>query len=127
MPTSKKVLLDTNFLMIPGEIGVDIFNELERVCQFEYQVYILDKTVKELEKIVEKQKGKYKEAAKLGLSLIKAKNIEIIPTEGDQYVDDILVELQNEYIIATQDKALKTKLKNIIILRQKKYLELIEA
>lgn len=127
MPAGKKVLLDTNFLLIPGQLGVDIFNELERLGFSLNKVKILDKTLKELEKIVETQKGKAKQSAMLAKSLIKAKNVEILPTKGSDYVDELLIELKDKYIIATQDKDLKTKLKNIIVLRQKKYLQLIEG
>ena len=69
----KKILLDTNFLLIPSQFKVDIFSELERICIFNYKLYVLDKTVDELKYIIEKQKGKHKEAAKIGLQLLKLK------------------------------------------------------
>ena len=34
-----KVILDTNFLMIPYKFRVDIFSELTRVCNFSYKLY----------------------------------------------------------------------------------------
>ncbi|MBI3031923.1 hypothetical protein HYY69_00470 [Candidatus Woesearchaeota archaeon] len=127
MPDGKKILLDTNFLLIPGSLGVDIFRELENTCNFNYELYVLDKSLEELKKIVEQQTGKDKQAAQLALKLVQAKKIKILTIPSQDYVDDILVHLKDEYIIATQDKDLKRKLKNVLVLRQKKYIQLIEA
>ncbi len=126
MPESKKVVLDTNFLLIPGQFRVDIFSELDRVCQGAYQVFILDKTLEELENILRKQRGKHKEAAKLALGLVKAKNINTLPS-GKETVDDAIVALADkDTLVATQDMGLKRRLKGkaggVITLRQKKYL-----
>ncbi|MBI4149966.1 DNA-binding protein [Candidatus Woesearchaeota archaeon] len=126
MPKSKKVVLDTNFLLIPGQFKVDIFSELDRVCQFAYTLYVLDMTRNELENIIQKQRGKQKEAAKLALALVKAKNINTLPS-ASKNVDDALVALADkDTFIATQDVVLKRRLKGkvggIITLRQKKYL-----
>jgi len=123
----KKIILDTNFLLIPAQFRVDIFSEINRICHFNYQLYILDKTIGELEKIIQsRQKGKNKAAAKLALVIIKKKKIKTIKTESEEHVDILL--LKENAIIATQDmgliKRLKEAKKKIIRLRQKKYLVL---
>src|SRR3989344_4484735 len=108
----KKILLDTNFLLIPPKFKVDIFSEIERICYFNYKLYILDRTVDELENIIKKQKGKSKEAAKLALKIIKLKGIEKIKTEKGIDVDAAIIEAAKKgFIVATQDKILKKKLK----------------
>ena len=126
----EKILLDTNFLMINSQFKVDIFSEIERICNFNYKIYVLDKTVEELENIIEKQKGKHKEAAKIGLQLLKIKKIEIIKTDSSEKTDDIILDCsKKDYIVATQDKDLKRKLINqgttTIILKQKKMLAVV--
>ena len=124
----KKILLDTNFLLIPYQFKVDIFSEIERICHFQYKIYILDKTLNELENIIKIQKRKHKEAAKIALQLLKIKKIEIIKTNSSGRTDDIIAEYasEKEFIIGTQDKDLKRKLVNhgvsVIVLRQKKFL-----
>lgn len=123
---AKKILLDTNFLLVPYQFGVDIFGEIERICDFRYKLYVLDKSIGELEGIIKNQKGKTKRAAKFGLALIKAKNINIITTNTDKYVDDIIKEIGYNYIVATNDRELKKHLKRVIVLRQKNHLELID-
>jgi len=123
----KKILLDTNFLLIPVQFRLDIFSEICNICNFNYKLYILDKTIGELNNIMEKQKGKSKEAAKLALKLIKLKKVNIIKTKENLTVDNLMLKKADKnYIVATQDKLLKKQLKirqiPIITLRQKKRL-----
>ena len=88
----KKIILDTNFLLIPAQFRVDIFSEIQRIADFRYQLCILDKTLAELKKINQEQRGRYKAAVKLALDLIKKKKPKVIKTSSQKYVDDLLVE-----------------------------------
>lgn len=124
-----RIILDTNFTMIPAQFKLDIFSEIERIFEFQYKIYVLDKTIYELKKIIKEQRGKHKRSASLALQLIKAKKVSIIKTTEDKLVDDILVKIakKSDYI-ATQDLGLKRRLKgkcNIISMRQKKFLVII--
>lgn len=124
MPLAKKIILDTNFAMIPADLGIDVFAEIDVICDFPYELFILEKSEKELEKIQERG-GEHGRAAKLALSLIESKNVKTLQDESDEYVDDVLVRLSDEYIVATQDSELKKRLKGKkIFLRQKKYVVL---
>tara|TARA_B100002003_G_C14026839_1_gene495062 strand:- start:54 stop:434 length:381 start_codon:yes stop_codon:yes gene_type:complete len=122
----EKIILDTNFLLIPTQFNVDIFSEIDRICTFKYKLYIVDKTIDELKKIIEEQKGKHKFAAKIALQLVKKKGIGIIKTKKG-YVDDLILDLLDEnHILATQDVLLKKRAvkKGIrtISMRSRKYL-----
>ena len=119
----KKIILDTNFLLIPSQFNVDIFTEIDRIIDDEYELYVVTGTIDELEKIIKEQKAKHQRSAKLALQLIKSKGLKIIKI-NQKPVDDILIDLSQEYVIATQDKELKRKIVKKIILRQKKYLVL---
>jgi uncharacterized protein len=126
----KKIILDTNFLLIPYQFKVDIFTELKRECNFKYTLFVLDKTIEELEKIIKTQKGKNKDAAKIGLQLLKLKKVNVIKTDSERYTDNVILDYSKEgYIVATQDKDLKRRLINhnvsVIVLKQKKILALI--
>lgn len=120
----KKIILDTNFLMIPANHRVDIFKEIDRIIDEKYELFIVDKTKDELEKLIKGGKEKEIKAARLALQLIKKFNIKIINTQGDN-VDDIIVKLKDkDTIVATMDKELRKRLKgDVIVLRQKKYLK----
>jgi len=120
----QKIVLDTNFLLIPGQFKIDIFSEIDRICNFKYQLCVVDKTLDELESIVKKQKGKDKAAAKLALQLLKRKDLKILPTQAGIGVDESLIGLKG-CIIATQDAELKRKLgKSLIVMVGKKHLRL---
>ena len=122
----KKIILDTNFLLIPVQFKVDIFSEIDRICLFAYKLYIVDKTINELEKIIGKEKPKDKMAAKIALQLIKRKKVDIIKTSEGK-VDDIILDLLGkDSILATQDALLRKKARKrgnqVIVLRSKKHL-----
>ena len=84
-----------------------------------------------LKKIIEEQKGKNKSAAKLALTIIKSKKIDLIDTKKiNKSVDEIIVDIVNmeKAIVATQDKLLKGRIKSktkVITLRKKKYLIMV--
>src|SRR3989344_2458287 len=106
-----RVVLDTNFLIIALEFRIDIFQELSRVLDVRFNVYILDKTINELEKLINKPKVN-QFTINLVKSFIKRKNIKILRTSRNGYVDDLILSLKpGNLIVATQDKELKRKLK----------------
>ncbi len=114
----KKVILDTNFLIYCCKFKIDFLEELKRILDFDFEVYTLNIVLLELEKLKEN----------LALSLVKEKGLKIMNVAIDKNVDDSLIKLSKlGFIVGTQDKELKEKLnKPIIIIRQKKYLELIK-
>src|SRR3989338_6696982 len=124
----KRIIIDTNFLMIPFQFRVDIFSEFSRICDFNYELFIFEESLNELKRITEKQSGKDKKAAQFALKLVGLKNIGIIKSELKDVDALILENLDEGTIIATQDMLLKKELlkkgASIIILRQKKYLQL---
>jgi rRNA-processing protein FCF1 len=128
-----QIILDTNFLLIPGSMGIDIFSEIERIISEPYELCVLDKTVEELDKIVQNSpKKKEGFSAKLGIILLKQKNLKTLNSFSEEYADRAIVEYAaktpEKVIVATQDKDLREKLKKIqvrvIQLRQEKYLVL---
>jgi rRNA-processing protein FCF1 len=126
----KRIILDTNFLLIPYQFKVDIFSEIERICSFKYKLCVMDKTLDELDKIVKEQKGKNRHAAMLGVMLLAQKGAVKIKSKKKK-VDDAIVEeaSKGDCIVATQDAELKRKLKkkgiSLIVLKQKSHLGLI--
>ncbi len=119
----KKVVLDTNILIAISQFKLDVLRALDRQIEEKYELFVIDKTIEELEKLINKARLSEKKAAKLALSIIRAKNIPIIKTEGKGTADDELIKLKG-YAIATQDKELKEKLKTqgteVLTIKQKK-------
>ncbi len=124
---STLIILDTNFLLIPLQFRIDIFQEIERVCHFLYELGVVEGTPKELENIIRFGRGKDKEAARVAKSLLSAKGVTVLPMGGCDTVDEALVHWgKTGAIIATQDKDLKRVLKSLcirrLVLRKKSYL-----
>ncbi len=125
----KTIILDTNTLMAISQFKIDLFSEASKVCDFKFEIKILDRTIDELNKIIKEQKGKHKLSAKLALDIIEKKNIRKIKTEKGN-VDDLLVEFSKKgAIILTQDRELKKRIKEVggqlMTIRQKKKLILV--
>ena len=124
-----KVILDTNFVMIPGEIGIDVFTEVSQLVDVPHKVCVMKGTENELMGIVTSFKNK-KEGfnAKLAYVMLKQKKIKIL-NHSEGHVDDAIhsYAIENNAIVCTQDKELRARLKQkgikIIGLRQKKYLD----
>lgn len=126
----KKIILDTDFLIHCAKSRVDYVEELKRICDFNYELRIIDKTLDELTNIIEKKKGKDKLNAKLALLIVKKKKIKQIITKKDKIVDRLILEnADKNTLVATSDQNLKRILKkkgiSAIVLRQKKYLSII--
>ena len=100
---------------------------LRRLERFNGRKLDIYKSLEELKNIQENGKGDDKRAVKLGVSLLENKKVTVLKSEGDAYVDDLLVDLAKKgCIIATLDKGLQSRLDELnvptIILRQKKYI-----
>ena len=123
----KKIILDTNAVMAIAEFKIDLFSELETACDFTYELFVLSGTIKELNKIMEEQRQKFKRAAKLALAIIKAKGIKKI--QSTEYVDDVLVKYSKKgNLVLTQDIALKKRLtKPYLTIRQKKKIMIVKS
>ncbi len=126
----KRIIIDTNFLLIPYKFKVDIFSEFFRVCDFNYKLFIFEQSINELKEIIKKQSGIDKNAAQFALKLIELKNISTIKSKQKDVDILILNTINKNTIVATQDLYLKKELfkkgASVIILRQRKYLSLIK-
>lgn len=111
--------------MIPAKFKVDIYEEINRLCEFPVELYVLDKSLQELDNIIEHQRGKEKAAARLAKAILTHKKPKTLKTTSKDYVDKVILGLRG-YIVATNDKELRLKLKKkgvrTILLRQKNHL-----
>ena len=121
-----KALLDTNFLMIPGEFRVDIISGLTGLGYIEF--FTLDLVIRELEKFSTRG-GKVAKCARIALEIIRNCGVTVLETKGDvTRVDDEIFRLarSKNYVVCTQDRELMQKAKaaglRYITLRQNKYL-----
>lgn len=122
-----KILLDTNFLLIPAQFGVDIFQELDRLISQKHELLIFDGITKELGELAKTSIKRQKEV-QVALELAKRCNIFEInssSTASFNNVDDIILHYAttNNWIVATNDRELRKKLRSqhipVIYLRKK--------
>jgi len=137
----RKVIIDTNMLLVPGQHKVDIFTELDRVMDEQYEIIVLKGTLEELQRIIDgktQATGADKQAAKLAQLLVKhheqrdkvssktnCKALKIV-SGSKHHVDDAIVEIAEDAFVATNDSGLKRRLLEkgirVISLKQQKYL-----
>jgi uncharacterized protein len=125
-----KVLLDTNFLLVPIRFGVDILAEAERVLNQLVELTVSTGVLGELEALKEGAGPRFKKDLGFALSLAsKCTIVEYEPLDGET-VDDSLVKLAiiGGYVVATTDSELRRRLRSsgvkVLYLRQRRYLEL---
>ncbi len=121
---TRKVIIDTNGLMIPGQFGVDIFSELKRLG---FDTCLIPRaSVKELEKLYSEARGRDKAAAKIALSLLDRCTV----IEKNGFVDDIIMDMAagEDAAVLTNDTELKKRLCSkgvtIVHLREKTHLSI---
>lgn len=126
---SLKVIMDSNFLMIPSQFRLDIFGELQRALNRSVKVIILSSVYEELRKISSEGNSKGRRQAEMALKLIEKFEIVDIRPNPNETVDNCIIRLAKEWNcpVATNDGRLRRKLRDIkvpvIYLRQRVRLE----
>ena len=122
-----KVLFDTNFLLLPVRVGIDVKSELNRLLG-SYQIVIPSVVIEELEEIKDKNSKTSREVA-FAKRLLPHVIIKTKLKKGET-VDDLIIRTakKSNYIVATADLGLKRRLRDqnipVIYLRQKRVLAL---
>jgi len=128
--TKNKVILDANAFFVPLRFKIDIFEELKRVLDVNFEPILLSPIRRELEKIAEKGSDKMQKNVAYALKLAeKCKSFEVDEkTAGSP--DDTIVHMAKKWNcpVFTNDRELKKRLRDInvpvIYLRQKSRLEI---
>lgn len=125
------VVPDTNFLLVPGQFGVDIIGELHRILDVKFRVLVPNVVLDELNVIERKSRGRDLMAVRMAKKLAERFETVEIGRFGEKPIDDQIFDfaVKNErVIVCTNDKGLKKRLREIgvpvVYLRSKKILEL---
>ncbi len=125
-----KVILDANFLFIPSQFHVDIFEELTQLLNQRFDSVLLSPTYQELQRIAKKGSPKTRKLASLALKLAEKCSIVHVETLSGEKHDDVIVRVAKEWRcpVATNDRELRKKLRKenvpAIFLRQRAYLDI---
>lgn len=123
-----KIILDSNFLLVPLQFRVDVFQELERVTNRKVEAVLLHPVYAELKKLSMDGgvKGRRAEMALRYADKLRIVDLEAKPGEA---VDDMILRLASEWKcpVATNDRVLRKKLRDlniaVIYLRKRSHLE----
>ena len=127
-----QVVLDTNFLVVPGEFGVDIFQEAERVLERRIEFVLLEPVLREIELRVSRPRTRI-EGRRFSIALKLAERCRVVKVDRpstNKTVDDQLLDyaVSVRGVLATNDRELKQKAKSqgvpVLMLRGKKKLQL---
>ena len=92
----KTIILDTDFLIHCASHKIDYEEELKRILDFNHKIYIIDKTIDELDNIINTKAGKAKSSAKLAKAILEQKQVPSIKTKKDKIVDDLILEIADK-------------------------------
>jgi len=134
MGNMKKVILDTNVLMLPYEFKIDVIGEVARLVVGSYVFVTTDRALEELENLKKTKRVSSRAArfASIYVEHLKKKGLlEVV--HGTQKVDDWIVGYAKEnspgVIVCTNDILLRQRLKGsgakLIGLRSKSHLDFV--
>lgn len=122
-----KIIFDTNFLMVPAQFNIDIFDETERLINTRYEKLIPYLVYREIDDFLEGNSTKLKKQANIAMEFVKKAKI-IGETEHYENTDESIVHLAKDLkcYVATNDSLLRRKLRKhkipVIYLRQRSHL-----
>lgn len=125
-----KVILDSNFLFVPSQFQIDIFEGLMTLLNQKFEPILLSPTHKELQRIVERGPPKTRQNALLALRLAEKCRIVEVEQGFRETPDDVITRVAVEWRcpVATNDRALRKRLRDenvpVIYLRQRSRLEM---
>ena len=105
------IIIDLNMFLNCIELGVNLFQELDRVLDVDYTPYVLDRIFSEL-KVVSDRSPKLKKLTEVARKLIE--KCEIIETHDEKKpTDELIIEYAQKLnaIVATNDKYLRKRLR----------------
>jgi rRNA-processing protein FCF1 len=123
-----KVILDSNFLMIPFQFNLDVFQEIEYLLQKKVD-FIVPSGVKSELTGISARGGEGAAEASLALQLASRCRVVEVSLDPGETVDDAIVKASQKLgaVVATTDVELKTRLKTlkvpVVYLRDKSKLE----
>jgi rRNA-processing protein FCF1 len=126
-----KILFDTNFLLIPLRFGVDIFEEAERALNQPPEYYVTRSVLREIAQLKQGATPSFVKELSFAEKIAERCSVLDIEVEDGETVDESILRTAGEkrFIVGTTDAELRKKLREagvkVLVLRQKRYLELM--
>ena len=125
-----KIILDSNALFVPLQFNIDLFEDLKKLLNRNFELVLLSPTRLELERIATQGSSSMRKNAALALKLAeRCKPLDVGQRTGAS-ADDLIVQAaaKYKYPVFTNDRQLRNRLRDInvpvIYVRQKSRLEI---
>lgn len=125
-----RVILDSNALFVPLQFKIDIFEELEKLLNRNFEPILLQPVKKELEKIAAGGNPKMRRVAVYALKLAEKCVMVEFNEMSEETPDDVILKVAGKWKcpVFTNDRRLRKRLRDInvpvIYVRQKSRLEI---
>lgn len=110
----RTIILDSNFLLIPFQFKINIFEEIERLLEGPHEIIVTSGVLKELKRLSKgKKRGSF--AARVALKIIENNKEKIKLVKGNEKItDNEIIEIAarcEEPVVCTNDIILRRRLK----------------
>jgi hypothetical protein len=125
-----KIILDSNALFVPLQFNIDLFEDLKKLLNRNFELVLLSPTRLELERIATQGSSSMRKNAALALKLAERCKLLHIGQPTGASTDDLIVQAASKYKypVFTNDRQLRNRLRDInvpvIYVRQKSRLEI---
>ncbi len=125
-----RIILDANALFVPVQFKIDLFDELKKLLNRNFEPVLLSPTRQELERIAVQGSSEMRKQAEYALKLGEECTFLEVQPEKNTPIDDLIVQVasRHKYAVFTNDKQLRHRLRDInvpvIYVRQKSRLEI---
>ena len=110
-----KVIFDSNFLFVPSQFQLDIFEGMANLLNQRFECILLAPIRRELEKLAREGSPKTRQEASLALNL--ADKCRVVPVKKGlrETNDDVIVRVASELqcLVATNDRKLRKRLRSL--------------
>ena len=124
-----RIIIDTNFFLIPSKFRLDIFEGLNNSLGRKIEPVLLSPAYFELQKLATSNSVKLAKQARLGLKLAERCKVVEVERKAGESNDDLMLRVAVEWgcPVATNDRELRRKLRfsgvPVVFLRQMSKLE----
>jgi len=125
-----KIIIDSNALFIPLQFNIDIFEDLKRLLNRNFELILLSPIQQELQRIANQGPPRMRKNASYALKLAERCELFEISKEAGSSTDDLIAQVahKHNYPVFTNDRLLRNRLRDInvpvIYVRQKSHLEI---
>jgi len=125
-----KVILDANFLFVPLQFKIDVFEGITRLLNQKFEPVLLSTTRRELQTMADLGSPQLRKQAAVALKLAETCKVIDVKKRAEETDDDVILRIAAEWksAVATNDRELRKKLRGrnlpVIFLRGKNRFDL---